>query len=323
MPPPMLPYSANALHQPLHAHPLSCSRYVPVPALPPLSPRSATELVDGAVQLIRPEFGYFLRIATVGAIPSLMQAVVTLIVFPTLSTDPAAMLRQQAALLPLTLLTYAFATMQSGAIVGSALALLRGDPLPTVWDAFRGALRRIVALLGANLLLVGVLVLVSLPLLLIAGFVIASSGSSLAVLGTSGRGGAVLAVVVAAVLLLLLLLIGITIFARSAIMTALVMAEGLGPIEALRRSQTLSQGNYLRLARTYGLVLLIVFVVYAVLLMLAAVFPAQQQALQTLVSVLLIPVVPIIGSIMLLTYADLRVRREGADLDAALDALST
>ena len=295
---------------------------MPVPALPPLTPRSATELVDGAVQLIRPEFGYFLRIATIGAIPSLIQAVVTLIVFPTLSTDPATMLRQQAALLPLTLLTYAFATVQSGAIVGSALALLRGDPLPTVWNAFQGALRRIFALLGANLLLVVVLVLTFLPLLLAAGFVLAASGGSLAALGTSGHVGAIGAVFIAVLLLSLLLLIGVTLFARSAIMTALVIAEELGPIEALRRSQALSRGNYLRLARTYGLVGLIVFVVYAVLLMLAAFFPAQQQALQTLVSVLLIPVVPIIGSIMLLTYADLRVRREGADLDAALDALS-
>lgn len=295
---------------------------MPVPALPLLAPRSATELVDGAVQLIRPEFGYFLRIATIGAIPSLIQAVVTLVVFPTLSTDPATLLRQQVALFPLTMLSYAFATVQSGAIVGSALALLRGDPLPTVWDAFRGALRRIFALLGANLLLVGVLILMALPLLIVVGFVMASSVSSLPVLGRSGNGGAVLAVVVAAVVLLLLLLIGVTIFARSAVMTALVVAEGLGPIEALRRSQALSQGNYLRLARTYALVLLIVFVVYGVLLMLAAFFPAQQQALQTLVSVLLIPVVPIIGSIMLLTYADLRVRREGADLDAALDALA-
>lgn len=296
--------------------------HVPVPALPALPPRSATEIVDGAVQLIRLEFGYFLRIATIGAIPSLIQAVVTLLLFPTLPTDPVAVLRQQAALLPLTLLTYAFATMQSGAIVGSALALLRGDPLPTVWDAFLGALRRIFALLGANLLLVAVLVVVALPLILIAAFVVASSGTTLAPVGMSGHGGAVIAVLIAVALLALVLLAGVTIFARSAIMTALVMAEGLGPIAALRRSHSLSRGNYLRLARTYGLVLLIVFVVYAVLLMLATLFPTQQQALQTLVSVLLIPVVPIIGSIMLLTYADLRVRREGADLDAALDALS-
>ena len=53
--------------------------HVPVPALPPLPPRSATEIVDGAVQLVRPEFGYFLRIAAVGAIPALIQAVVTLV----------------------------------------------------------------------------------------------------------------------------------------------------------------------------------------------------------------------------------------------------
>jgi hypothetical protein len=55
---------------------------------------------------------------------------------------------------------------------------------------------------------------------------------------------------------------------------------------------------------------------------IALAFRDQQALVQALASVLLIPVVPILGGIMLLTYADLRVRREGADLDAELDALS-
>ncbi len=294
---------------------------MPVPALPALPPRSATEIVDGAVQLIRPQFGYFIRIAAIGAIPALLQAVVTLIVFPATPTDPAALLRQQATLFPLTILTYAFATVQSGAIIAGALALLRGDALPTVWQAFLSAFRRIFALLGANILLVIVMVIVFLPVIAVGAFLAVSSGATIAGLGNSGTASAIIAVIVAIALLTLLLFVFLTIFARSAVMTSLVIAEGLGPIAALRRSQALSSGSYFLLAKTYGLVLVIVGVVYLVLAGLLAAFQDQQQLVQALISVIMIPVVPIIGSIMLLTYADLRVRREGADLDAALDAL--
>ncbi|MES3034553.1 MAG: hypothetical protein V4813_11215 [Gemmatimonadota bacterium] len=293
-----------------------------VPALPPLPPRSATEIVDGAVQLIRPEFGYFLRIAAIGAIPALIQAVITLVVFPATPMEPAAMLRREYTMLPLTLLTYAFATMQSGAIIGGALAQLRGDPLPTVWEAFMMAFRRIFALLGANLLLVAVMVLTLLPIVLVLAFVIAAGGSAMLTNLVQGSGAAtVLGAVVALLVLVVIAVIFLTVFARSAIMTSLVIAEGLGPIQSLRRAHFLSAGSYIRLAKTYGLVLLIVLVVYVVLGMVALAFRDQQQLMQALLSVLIIPVVPILGGIMLLTYADLRVRREGADLDAALDAL--
>jgi hypothetical protein len=295
---------------------------VTVPSLPPLPPRSATEIVDGAVQLIRPEFGYFLRIAAIGAIPALLQAVITLIAFPAAPLDPAAMLRREYTMLPLSLLTYAFATVQSGAILGAALALLRGQALPTVWEAFLIAFRRFFPLLGANLLLILVAVIVALPVVAVLVFVAAASGTGLAAMLGTGSTGTVLAAAIALVVLLATLIAMLTVFARSAVMTSLVIAETLGPIQAFRRAHYLSAGSYLRLAATYGLVLLIIGVVYFVLAMVALTLRDQQQLVQALLSVLIIPVVPILGAIMLLTYADLRVRREGADLDAALDAMT-
>ena len=294
---------------------------MPVPALPALPPRSATEIVDGAVQLIRPQFGYFLRIAAIGAIPALIQAVLTLIFFPATPADGAAILRREATMLPLSILTYAFATMQSGAIIVSALALLRGDPLPSVWDAFVAAFRRILPLLGANLLLALILVVIALPVIAVAAFIAVSSGATLGSFAGTGSASAIGIVVTSVGILALMIVAFLTIFARSAVMTALIIAENLGPIESLKRSQFLSRGSYIRLAKTYGLVLVIVGVVYLVLAGLAVAFRDQQPVVQALLSVLIIPIVPILGSIMLLTYADLRVRREGADLDAALDAL--
>lgn len=317
----MLPYVLLRAGLPAGVCPSSNQTTVPVPSLPPLPPRSATEIVDGAVQLIRPEFGYFLRIAAIGAIPALIQSIVTLIVFPTTPTDPVAVLRQQASLLPLTLLSYAFATVQSGAIMSGALALLRGEMLPTVWNAFLNAFRRFFALLGANMLLGLILVIILLPVLAVGAFLAVSSGATLTGIGNSGTAGAIVAVVVAVLMLVALVFVLLSVFARSAIMTSLVIAEQLGPIEALKRAHALSSGNYLLLAKTYGLVVVVFGVVYLVLAGVLAALQDQQQVAQALISVIMIPVVPIIGSIMLLTYADLRVRREGADLDAALDAL--
>jgi hypothetical protein len=298
---------------------------VPVPALPPLPPRSATEIVDGAVQLIRPHFGYFLRIAAIGAIPSLIVTVVTLIVAPTVVTaDPTQALRQLQQQAPQTLLAWVFGTAQSGAILAGAMAVLRGDTLPSVPTAFISAFRRVFALIGSSLLLILVLTVTALPVALAVAFVAAISGIGATAVGGLGGGSTAMVIVVAVmafVMLALLLFAVVSIIARSAVMTALIIVEGLGPLDALRRSHALSRGSYLRLAQTYALVMVIAGVIYGVLASIAAAFQDQQQIAAALLSVLVIPVVPIIGGITLLTYADLRVRREGADLDAALDAL--
>ena len=274
------------------------------------------------MQLIRPQFGYFLRIAAIGSIPSLIQTVVALVLFPTQSTDPTVFLQEQLKLLPLTLLTYAFATAQSGAIVIGALAALRGDALPSVWSAFSAAFRRIFALLGANLLLIVVLLVVLVPVVFGATLLAVRGSSAAATLSNFGTVGVVALAVGSLLGLVGILFVMVSTFARSAVMTALVVAEQLGPVQALRRSHALSSGNYLLLARTYALVGLIILVVYGVMAGIATAFRGQQQLASALVSLLIIPVTPIIGGVMLLTYADLRVRREGADLDAALDALS-
>ena len=107
------------------------------------------------------------------------------------------------------------------------------------------------------------------------------------------------------------------------LLTTLVITERIGPFEALKRSQTLSRGNYALLARTYGLVLLILTVLGTGMVFVTISFLEQQQLVQSIFSVLFIPVAPIVGSIGLVSYADLRVRREGADLDASLDALTS
>ena len=295
------------------------------PSLPPLPPRSATEIIDGAVQLIRPHFGYFLRIAAVGAIPALLGSIASLLMNRVPATDPTALLRQQTQGLPLlmALLAYVFAALQSGAIVTGSLAVLRGDPLPTVWAAFLSALRRLHAIIGVYLLLIIMLSIAMIPIFLVAAGVAMVAGSSLVPAAGSSSGNMVTGAVFIILILFFFAFVGFTLFAQWVLMTTLVVIERVGPFDALRRAQALSKGNYGLLAKTYGLVMVIMMVIVSVMVFFALSFRDQQQLVQSIFSVIFIPIAPIVGSIGLVTYADLRIRREGADLDAALDALST
>jgi hypothetical protein len=296
---------------------------VSVPSLPALPPRSATEIVDGAIQLIRPHFGYFLRIAAVGAIPGLINAIASLLLNQGSATDPISMLRRQTELVPLllTLLVYLCALLQSAAIVTGALAVLRGDTLPPVITAFLSALTRLPAIIGSYLLIIAMFVLALIPLAIVIGIASVAMSGTIASAGSSAASMIAVAVF-GVVALVIMLFIGTVVIAQMALMITLVIAEGIGPFAALKRAQLLSRGNYGLLARTYGLVFLIMGVLSTVLVSVAIAFLQQQQLVQAIFSVIFIPVAPIIGSIGLLTYADLRVRREGADLDASLDALT-
>ena len=296
---------------------------MPVPALPALPPRSATEIVDGAIQLIRPHFGYFLRIAAVGAIPALINSIASLLLNQGGATDAVSVLRRQTELVPLllTLLVYLCALLQSAAIVTGALAVLRGDMLPPVWSAFLSALKRLPAIVGSYLLIIAMFVVALIPLFIVVGIASVAMSSTVAAAG-SGAASTVAVAVFAGVALVFILFISTVLFAQIALMITLVIAEEIGPFAALKRAQSLSRGNYGLLARTYGLVVLIMGVLTSVMVSVAIGFLEQQQLVQSIFSVLFIPVAPIIGSIGLLTYSDLRVRREGADMDASLDALT-
>ena len=317
----MLPYACSA-NLPPTALPSTAS-LVTVPALPPIPPRSATEIVDGAVQLIRPHFGYFIRIAAIGAIPALISAVVSLLLNQGSTLDMTTLLRRQTEVIPLllTLLVYVFAAVQSGAIVTGALAVLRGDTLPSVWSTFMSAFRRLPALVGAYLLLIVMFVLALLPLFLILG--LAAMGTGVTALSGSSTSTIIAGAIFAVIALVIVAFLGATLFAQSVLMTTLVITERIGPFAALQRSQMLSRGNYALLAKTYGLVLLIMTVLGTGMAFVTISFLEQQQLVQSIFSVLFIPVAPIVGSIGLVSYADLRVRREGADLDASLDALTS
>ena len=102
-----------------------------------------------------------------------------------------------------------------------------------------------------------------------------------------------------------------------------VLFGGLGPVAALRQSVRLAWGNWWRVALVYGVSVIIVLVI-AILLgaLIASLVAWLGVGVPVMTSVVYAEVAnalgafmaPFAGALLLAVYADLRVRREGTDL---------
>jgi hypothetical protein len=154
-----------------------------------------------------------------------------------------------------------------------------------------------------------------------------SAGETLRRLGS--RAAAVIAVSIMAGILigfgaLLLVIPGILIAVWTSVATPVAAIEGLRNSGALRRSRDLTRGQFWHVLGT----LLLGWVIVMVLMLggalaLGMVFGMLgfTQFSDMLASLLMVPLFPLIGVASSLLYYDLRVRGEGADVQAMVDAL--
>jgi hypothetical protein len=154
-----------------------------------------------------------------------------------------------------------------------------------------------------------------------------SAGDTLRRLGS--RAAAVIAVSIMAGILigfgaLLLVIPGILIAVWTSVATPVAAIEGLRNSGALRRSRDLTRGQFWHVLGT----LLLGWVIVMVLMLggalaLGMVFGMLgfTQFSDMLASLLMVPLFPLIGVASSLLYYDLRVRGEGADVQAMVDAL--
>ncbi len=284
------------------------------PPLPSLRPRSATEIVDAAITLVRTHYGHLLQVAALGTIPSLVLAVAQVVFLPGMSlpADPTTAAPGAFAVLggALVLSTiFGFATQ--GALSVSGLAALQGAPLPSVTAAFAMAFQRLPALVGAMVLGSAGVALALLPVIVgwgLLGTLLAGKG----VIPVLALGGTLLVVLVAGLVLS---------YGYFALVTSLVVLERLAPVTALRRALGLLRGGVGRLAVVWAITLVLFFAVFGLAFVLAS-SVASDDVANALVTALAIPAVPIFGMVALVQYADARTRREGADLEAALADLA-
>jgi Membrane domain of glycerophosphoryl diester phosphodiesterase len=248
----------------------------------PLRPRSPSEIVDAAFQILRTHYVKFVMCAAIAYVPLLIFRLLVI-------GDPRNVLANPDAALPqglgttyfLAVVVSMFAYSLMGALlVGCTAQAYMGEEVD-VRAALRRVLKRLPSLLVATILS-WLLVLVALVLFLFPAMYV---------------GARVFAVIPA------------------------IMLEDASVAAAFRRSSELSEGRKWHILNTLGLALLIYFVIFFGVTALAAIVGSfiVQSLATTLVSICVYPAVAITG---VLLYYDARIQREGLDIELMADALA-
>ncbi|MEP6690267.1 MAG: hypothetical protein ABJD07_03870 [Gemmatimonadaceae bacterium] len=285
-------------------------------------PRSASEIIDAAIQLFREHFTPMLVISAVASLPSLLVGVYNAIVFLPVFASGVIAQRQLQALARfygLFFVSYAWFVVVSGAVVLVAAAAYEGRTLAPV-DALRTTFSRAHRILGA-----AVLKWIVVGFFAFLGIVVASITAAAFELLTGGSmitsRGAIDPAAAGIFLLVMLLAVGLGValaarpFARYFGFLPAIMLENTTARGALLRSKTLAAGSYLKilgtLVATYVIYLIIAFTAVG-LMRLFTFKPLAQQLVSGLLATLVSPILTITVTLL---YFDLRIQREGYDLE--------
>jgi len=275
--------------------------------VPHLRPRSAPELIDAAVQLARRHYRPLLLLSAVVAIPSLLIGLANAWLFPAPPT-PAEMDLRALRSVPLAIAGLAWAAIGFGALVTSAAAAYTTGAALDADRSIRQALARGGSLVGANFLAylraLGALLLVMIPLAVIAAVLGVALGQN-----ALASGAVMLVALVAAVGCF------VAVLARYVNVTAVVMLEGARATAAVRRARTLAEGSIPRIVA----LLLLVFGLFTVISLTLS-FTLQrllgnEMLASALVGVASLPAYPVFACVLVLLYYDLRIRKEGYDIE--------
>ena len=296
-------------------------------SLPTFRPRSATELVDAAMQLGRRHFAPLITLSAIVAVPNLIVGLLFMRAMPapTITAEPD--FGVIASLLPALLVTLCWLYVGLGALIASAAsAYVDGHALPPV-EAMKRALRRahvlIAGTLAASVLVTVVVFAAVFALMMALGIIGALIG--MAVGGgagalTTGLGVAVGLAVTAATTALMIagFLFGSSYFVN---VPAVIMLEGLGPFAAIGRSRTLVRGSLRRVTGVVGILLVLYLVAYLTLLAIGGAIARDVQMASNVAGVFVVVLYPFLAALLAVLYFDLRIRREGYDIELLARAL--
>jgi len=289
----------------------------------PLRPLGFGEVVDGAVQIYRRDFGVYYLIALLGAVPGYVITLASGVDFSALALDnagePAERLGRMGAALGVIAIDAAISWVGMLAVAVAMAARIDGRGV-SAGRAYRDALRHLPAAGGATVL--------ALLLFLAVAFLVATAAMAPMALAMRSEGLLLPLLGALVFLLAMVCMIGFWLAATFAIFPAVVI-EGRGATGALRRSLQLCRGGW---ARVTGIMVVALIVnlapSYAVVALfgmhdlftspeaLGTVGPGRQWLLNTadlLVGPLTAPFM--VGAIMIL-FHDRRVRTEAYDLEA-------
>jgi hypothetical protein len=317
---------------------------------------SIGDLLDAAFRLYRRHFLTFIGIASLLQVPFLiLQALLRLAIGNTLSGRLTELLENPTAaegispldLLPLGqlalyyVLFFGLAIIQglviqnliSGALANAISRSYLGQPI-SILGAYRFGAGRLGSLIVASLLL-GLLALVlagvviGVPTLFLIG---AAAGAQM-----DSMAGGILLVFVLFGLVILFALLAVVLFTRFVLTTQAIVLEGKEALDGLRRSWQLVSGSFWRVLGVVllmGLIVLVISLIFAIpTSILDAVLEIRQASPSALISTQVLSnllveigtifVMPLALAVYTLLYYDLRVRKEGYDLQLMAEQLTT
>jgi hypothetical protein len=270
-----------------------------------LRPRTATELVDAAFQLLRRRYIQFVSIAAVFLIPVIVLEVTAMA--PQRATMPSP--SYFAAFFVVAIL----ALLSTAAVTVGVSDSYVHDRVDVLY-AIRRVLSRLLPILGGTF--ATIITVFAVMLVLVTVFAFLATGVT-ATMG--GRVGGVAAIAGGALGVAGVVLGFLSTYARIFAVPMVIVLEGTTVGNAFTRSMALTEGAVWRIMGVFVLVFFIFGALFALLVGLGTVLTVQYPGLVTAYTVLTgtinVFVYPIYTVFVTLLYYDLRIRRDGYDLE--------
>jgi hypothetical protein len=289
---------------------------------PPVSildhrPRSVSELIDAAIAVVRRHFARYALIAACCVVPAQVAQSVIITTMDVRLGDPTN--PDFAAMGALALVAILFVALAESALAIAVARSWEGHDDVDVGAALRGGLARWIPAFLSVVLKYVVLVLFGV-VGFVAGIAIMAGVSLATGLSPDPRSPVTLLGV-----LLVMVIGGLTALpaiGRLAVVPMTAILERRNPVSALRRSYELTRGYWKHAVGASALAFLIVVIPYIGASLLAGLLGQQivEQLVGVAVSVVLTPVY--VASLTALYY-DLRIRKEGFDLEVMASRLAT
>lgn len=262
-----------------------------------IRPRRATELVDASFQLLR---RFYPQLLTVSAIAMSPGVFLRIILRDKLSDPTAIMANRGTSLGAVALSTLCIAIADAVLIVAAAEGYLEGTvDLGSALSAGASRLGSVIVAMILRYLMIAVVFFA-----LFMG--IAVVAASMLHVKTALIG-------VMVILAPFAIWLGIYIALRTFAVAAAVLLEELAPIDAISRSWRLSKNCAWHIVFSLGLAFVLYFIVALIATTIGAMLLSNSLA-GILSALLIIPIYPLLAVVSTLLYYDLRIRKEGFDL---------
>ncbi|MBK5188338.1 MAG: hypothetical protein JJD97_08825 [Gemmatimonadaceae bacterium] len=257
-----------------------------------IRPCRATELVDASFQLIRRYYPHLVTVSSIAMAPGLLLRILKRDEL----SSPQVMLAHPMTLALVSGVTWLL-LVAAGMVLTVAVSdsYLQGDV--DIGRAFGVAIRKCIPVLAGEILrYIGIFAITTIAVMICAVFVAVHAG----------------------VLLIVLVPLVVWLFGylwlRTFAVTPAILLEGMGPVEANFRSWRLSKDCTAHLFFSVSLAIVLSWVVNIIVSVLGATVLSQSTA-AIIGAVAFIFIYPLFSAVWTLVYYDLRIRKEGFDLE--------